>query len=161
MPCWWPQDFGYEMSLNDVCCYIPAWFGVLACVLTNLRRQQEAPRRPCCAPASPDRDLVTHRRTLFTYGLAYEAFQSPNVAVTAAGIMSILPAHLMRSVSGEFDNECVRRAQGAAGVGGQRWETEVNHLREGVKHQGSNTVDSTEYAKHMTPWALWKRTYKK
>ena len=106
-PCWWPQDFGYEMSLNDVCCYIPAWFGVLACVLTNLRRQQAASRRPCCAPASPDRDLVTHRRTLFTYGLAYEAFQSPNVAVTAAGIMSILPAHLMRSVGGGYDNESI------------------------------------------------------
>ncbi len=24
---------GYEMSLNDVCCYVPVWFGVLATTL--------------------------------------------------------------------------------------------------------------------------------
>ena len=42
---------------------------------------------------------------IFTYGLAYEATRSSNVALASAGIMAILPAHLMRSVAGGFDNE--------------------------------------------------------
>merc|ERR1719162_1783321 len=33
-----------------------------------------------------------------------------NTAVVATGIMSIIPAHLMRSMGGEFDNECVAMA---------------------------------------------------
>lgn len=46
-------------------------------------------------------------RCLFTFGLAYEAFRSANAAVCAAGIMAIIPAHLMRSVAGGYDNESV------------------------------------------------------
>lgn len=66
---------GYEMSLNDVCVYIPAWFGVVA--------------------------------TLFLAILARECSGNSNVGVAAAGIMSIIPAHLMRSVGGGYDNESV------------------------------------------------------
>ena len=37
--------------------------------------------------------------------LAYEASGSRNAAVCAMGIMAVVPAHLMRSVAGEFDND--------------------------------------------------------
>lgn len=39
--------------------------------------------------------------------LTYEASRSVNAGLCAVGIMSILPANLMRSVAGAFDNECV------------------------------------------------------
>jgi dolichyl-diphosphooligosaccharide--protein glycosyltransferase len=67
--------WGYTISLNDVCCYVPAWFGVTA--------------------------------TLFLGAMAYECTGSSNAALAAAGVMSILPAHLMRSVGGGYDNESV------------------------------------------------------
>jgi len=63
------------MSVNDICCMIPPWFGSLASVFTGL--------------------------------LTYEISRSVNAGVMAMGIMSIIPAHLMRSVGGEFDNEAV------------------------------------------------------
>ena len=66
---------GVEISLNDVCCYIPAWFGVLA--------------------------------TIFLAALTYECTNNHNAAVGAAGIMAIVPAHIMRSVGGGYDNESV------------------------------------------------------
>ena len=66
---------GIAMSLNDVCCYVPAWFGVIA--------------------------------TYFLGLLAYECTKSVNTAIFAAAIMAIIPAHLMRSIGGGFDNEAV------------------------------------------------------
>ncbi|CAK9094669.1 unnamed protein product [Durusdinium trenchii] len=63
------------MSLNDICCMIPPWFGTYASVFTGL--------------------------------LTYEISRSVNAGVAATLIMAIIPAHLMRSVGGEFDNEAV------------------------------------------------------
>eukprot|EP01063_Lacrimia_lanifica_P026406 TRINITY_DN3554_c0_g1_i10.p1 TRINITY_DN3554_c0_g1~~TRINITY_DN3554_c0_g1_i10.p1 ORF type:complete len:782 (+),score=347.19 TRINITY_DN3554_c0_g1_i10:50-2395(+) len=68
-------SFGVEMSLNDVCCYMPVWFGVIATVFLGL--------------------------------LAYECSGSIDVGVISAGIFSIIPAHIMRSVGGGYDNESV------------------------------------------------------
>jgi len=48
--------------------------------------------------------------TFFTGCLTYEASRSRNAAVMAMGIMAIIPAHLLRSVGGEFDNEAVAMA---------------------------------------------------
>jgi dolichyl-diphosphooligosaccharide--protein glycosyltransferase len=45
--------------------------------------------------------------TFFTYLLTTEVSRSPNAGVAAALIMSILPAHLMRSVAGGYDNEAI------------------------------------------------------
>jgi len=39
--------------------------------------------------------------------LTYEASRSVNAGICAVGIMAIIPANLMRSVAGAFDNECV------------------------------------------------------
>eukprot|EP00927_Polykrikos_kofoidii_P053758 TRINITY_DN48319_c0_g1_i1.p1 TRINITY_DN48319_c0_g1~~TRINITY_DN48319_c0_g1_i1.p1 ORF type:complete len:895 (-),score=110.01 TRINITY_DN48319_c0_g1_i1:89-2731(-) len=66
------------MSINEICCMIPPWFGSLATVFLGL--------------------------------LAYEITQSVNVGVFSAGVFSILPAHLMRSIGGKFDNEAVAMA---------------------------------------------------
>jgi dolichyl-diphosphooligosaccharide---protein glycosyltransferase len=66
---------GVEMSLNDVCCYVPVWFGVLATILLGL--------------------------------MTYVVSGSKNAGVFASLIMAIVPAHLMRSIGGGFDNESV------------------------------------------------------
>mmetsp|Transcript_24548 Transcript_24548/g.70471 ORF Transcript_24548/g.70471 Transcript_24548/m.70471 type:complete len:903 (+) Transcript_24548:58-2766(+) len=66
------------MSVNDICCMIPPWFGSIAALFTGL--------------------------------LAYEITRSTNAGVAAMGIMAVIPAHLMRSVGGEFDNEAVAMA---------------------------------------------------
>merc|ERR1719331_3504102 len=67
--------FGLGMSLNDVCCFVPAWFGVVA--------------------------------TLFLGLLAAECSGSINAGIAAAAIMGIIPAHIMRSVGGGYDNESI------------------------------------------------------
>lgn len=59
---------GYSISLNDVCCYVPTWFGVSA--------------------------------TTFLGFLASECADSWAAGWFAAFIMSIVPAHIMRSVGG-------------------------------------------------------------
>jgi dolichyl-diphosphooligosaccharide--protein glycosyltransferase len=69
------NKLGFEISLNDVCCYVPVWGGVIATMLLGL--------------------------------LTYVVSGSRNAAVTSAAIMAIIPAHLMRSVGGGFDNESV------------------------------------------------------
>ena len=63
------------MSLNDVCVFVPAWFGVSA--------------------------------TCFLGLLTAECSNSYASGAVAAGIMSIVPAHLMRSVGGGYDNESI------------------------------------------------------
>jgi len=63
------------LSLNDVCCLVPAWFGMSASVFLGL--------------------------------LTAECSGSWSSGTFAALIMSIVPAHIMRSVAGGFDNECV------------------------------------------------------
>lgn len=63
------------MSVNDICCMMPPWFGSIASLFTGL--------------------------------LTYEISRSVNAGIVATGIMAIIPAHLMRSMGGEFDNEAV------------------------------------------------------
>eukprot|EP00930_Biecheleria_cincta_P015422 TRINITY_DN1287_c0_g2_i2.p1 TRINITY_DN1287_c0_g2~~TRINITY_DN1287_c0_g2_i2.p1 ORF type:complete len:871 (-),score=115.64 TRINITY_DN1287_c0_g2_i2:314-2926(-) len=63
------------MSVNDICCMIPPWFGASASLCTGL--------------------------------LAYEISRSVNAGLCATGIMAVIPAHIMRSVGGKFDNEAV------------------------------------------------------
>ncbi|KEG11526.1 oligosaccharyl transferase subunit [Trypanosoma grayi] len=66
---------GVDMSLNDVCVFVPAWFGAVATLLTAM--------------------------------LAYESSRSLTAAAVTAYFFSIIPAHLMRSMAGEYDNECI------------------------------------------------------
>jgi dolichyl-diphosphooligosaccharide--protein glycosyltransferase len=65
----------WEMSLNDVCCYTPAWFGVSATAFVGL--------------------------------LTWEVMNSVEMGMAAAFVMAVVPAHIMRSVGGGYDNESV------------------------------------------------------
>lgn len=64
-----------KMSLNDVCVFIPAWFGAIATIVLGL--------------------------------LTREVSGSWRAGAAAALVMSVIPAHIMRSVAGGFDNESV------------------------------------------------------
>jgi dolichyl-diphosphooligosaccharide---protein glycosyltransferase len=66
---------GHEISLNDVCCYVPTWGGVAA--------------------------------TTFLALLTRECSGSWTSGAIAATIMAIVPAHIMRSVGGGYDNESI------------------------------------------------------
>lgn len=70
-----PYFMKKPLSLNDVCVFVPAWFGVSASVFLGL----------------------------FTK----ECSGSTAAGASAAAIMSIIPAHLMRSVGGGYDNESI------------------------------------------------------
>lgn len=72
---WFTNTFLFEISLNDVCVFVPAIFGAVA--------------------------------TLFTFLLAYEVSRDWNAATIAGAVMAVLPAHMMRSVGGGYDNESV------------------------------------------------------
>lgn len=65
----------YAMSLNDVCCYQPAWFGAITTVFLGL--------------------------------LTYETTGSAQAMMWSSLIMAIIPAHIMRSVGGGYDNESI------------------------------------------------------
>ena len=73
----WRDTFNFspEMTLNDVCVFIPAWFGSLASLALGL--------------------------------LTREVSGSWFSGAIATWCMAIVPAHLMRSAAGEFDNECI------------------------------------------------------
>jgi dolichyl-diphosphooligosaccharide--protein glycosyltransferase len=66
---------GQEMSLNDVCVFVPVWFGVVATIFLGL--------------------------------LTTECTGSYSAGIVGASIMAIIPAHIMRSVGGGYDNESV------------------------------------------------------
>lgn len=106
---------GDAMSLNDVCCYIPAWFGVIATFLVGCIAYEAS------LPVNTGGNI---------FGVVYDALQgryasdesmmtngksrmlglsSPAVecAIFAMAFMGVVPAHLMRSVGGGYDNESV------------------------------------------------------
>ena len=72
---WWKHVRRAPISLNDVCCLVPAWFGGSA--------------------------------TTFLALLTLECTNSYAASGFAGLIMAIVPAHLMRSVGGGYDNESI------------------------------------------------------
>ena len=136
---------GDRMSLNDVCCYVPAWFGALATLATGLLAYE------CSIPVASKTDdgeepfgsilecipgiayiykraFVPLTRIMFDgiekafgtdFGLRHKStmpgynewvdLSSPaiEIALVTSMVMSIIPAHLMRSMGGGFDNESV------------------------------------------------------
>jgi dolichyl-diphosphooligosaccharide---protein glycosyltransferase len=136
-----------DWSINDICCFIPAWFGVAA-TLSVAWMAYEATRAatsPQIGTALRDVPVVAQLyhfiiRPLVAFLMKHvEAFlggpasvgwrlyntnnnNNNNAATTthdywwtspvacataAAGIMSIVPAHLLRSVAGGYDNESI------------------------------------------------------
>jgi len=118
-----------DWSINDICCFVPAWFGSIATIGTALLTYE------CSADAASFTSglaqipiinviyrglvvpLVTYlvkgleKVTGSMWGLHHPGIvrQTPAIecAFFAAAIMSIVPAHLMRSVGGGYDNESV------------------------------------------------------
>uniref|UniRef100_A0A7R9VFZ5 dolichyl-diphosphooligosaccharide--protein glycotransferase n=1 Tax=Chlamydomonas euryale TaxID=1486919 RepID=A0A7R9VFZ5_9CHLO len=62
-------------SLNDICVFVPTWFGAAASVLTGM--------------------------------LAAECSGFKSASPAGALVMAVIPAHIMRSVGGGYDNESV------------------------------------------------------
>jgi len=97
------------MSLNDVCCYIPAWFGVFATFITGLIAYE------CTLECNSSTSIVS-----VLWGITSSSKSSYNVKKQTGSslvpmlsclfsmmAMAVVPAHLMRSVGGGFDNESV------------------------------------------------------
>jgi len=136
---------GNKMSLNDVCCYVPAWFGAFATLFTGVLAYE------CSLPRNSDEEGEKKPYgSIFEHiplvNLAYSKFVLPllrffidclesifktdfgmrqlprkscvvdlsspalECGIFAAAIMAIIPAHIMRSVGGGFDNESIAMA---------------------------------------------------
>lgn len=124
-----------EMSLNDVCCLLPAWFGSLATLFTGLLALEcsadfgfnEGSRFGTVLDELPFLGYYIKKFTTpIRYSLAYSsgmdidapsrlppsgrsALQTTALCSMLATMyfMAIVPAHIMRSVGGGYDNECV------------------------------------------------------
>mmetsp|Transcript_14896 Transcript_14896/g.22578 ORF Transcript_14896/g.22578 Transcript_14896/m.22578 type:complete len:524 (-) Transcript_14896:1-1572(-) len=120
-------DSPASMSLNDVCCYIPAWFGVIASVLTGMIAYE------CSLECNTNTTIIGVIWNIISQVIQVlgnknshdsNEKKKPKVetdkeaatrkwksavlcGVFATGIMAIVPAHLMRSVGGGYDNESV------------------------------------------------------
>jgi len=132
-----------DMSLNDVCVFIPVWFGVFATLFTGLLAYE------CSAPVSNaqgstessfgcilsyipvvgwiyDKVIavvlkksldILEKITGTDFGLrtkkingGYMSSPAVEVALCTSMIMAIVPAHLMRSIGGGYDNESIAMA---------------------------------------------------
>eukprot|EP00980_Cylindrotheca_fusiformis_P001414 scaffold345_cov134-Cylindrotheca_fusiformis.AAC.25 len=119
-----------DWSINDICCLIPAWFGVLATLATaavcyvavDSIKSSEAKTKSLLQdipiigfltekiviPTIRAFERLLLKLTGSNWGIA--SFKNPPAlesAVFTACIMSIVPAHLMRSIGGGYDNESV------------------------------------------------------
>jgi dolichyl-diphosphooligosaccharide--protein glycosyltransferase len=132
-------------SINDICCFVPAWFGVLATISTALLAYECSVgfyNKPGAKKSNSRKSLqefdsilnsipivniiyqaavvpvvkaildLVEKLTQSTWGLIYEgssqlATPALESAVVTALIMSMIPAHLMRSVGGGYDNESI------------------------------------------------------
>mmetsp|Transcript_42044 Transcript_42044/g.101076 ORF Transcript_42044/g.101076 Transcript_42044/m.101076 type:complete len:877 (-) Transcript_42044:151-2781(-) len=109
-------------SLNDICCWVPTWFGVIATAVVGLITFE------CTNYTSTDIvqwviDLIqgrkeydddnSNRTASMKHGTKQQQeqtqrFQLALISSTfAMFFMSIVPAHLMRSVGGGYDNESI------------------------------------------------------
>eukprot|EP00584_Thalassiosira_punctigera_P022138 CAMPEP_0172552596 /NCGR_PEP_ID=MMETSP1067-20121228/46223_1 /TAXON_ID=265564 ORGANISM="Thalassiosira punctigera, Strain Tpunct2005C2" /NCGR_SAMPLE_ID=MMETSP1067 /ASSEMBLY_ACC=CAM_ASM_000444 /LENGTH=960 /DNA_ID=CAMNT_0013340615 /DNA_START=110 /DNA_END=2995 /DNA_ORIENTATION=+ len=109
--------FGDSMSLNDVCCYIPVWFGVAATFLVGcIAFEASLPENSGGhifgvvydalrgKYSGPESMRGASRPRLALLGLSSPSLEC---AAFAIGFMGVVPAHLMRSVGGGYDNESV------------------------------------------------------
>lgn len=121
-----------DLSLNDVCVFIPVWFGVLATFMTGLLAYEVTLDRNCDVSLfSVLMDMIGFEKEkqeqVVTKGKKKKKKQTTTTTTTiendsvvqntnfvpylsamfAMMAMAVIPAHLMRSVGGGFDNECV------------------------------------------------------
>ena len=108
----WIHDYILkDWSINDVCVYIPTWGGVCATAFTGLIAYEASiPANSSGTILSFLMDFVRGEKSTTPLNVSSSFSQySPAVecAVMAMCMMAIVPAHLMRSVGGGFDNESV------------------------------------------------------
>lgn len=118
-----------DWSINDICCFIPAWFGVLATLSTaalcyiavssvgnpssskSLLTDIPVVSQVTNSVLLPLKRAIEKRLIQSTgsnWGIASQ--ENPpalEAAVFTAMIMGIIPAHLLRSIGGGYDNESV------------------------------------------------------
>mmetsp|Transcript_11404 Transcript_11404/g.27535 ORF Transcript_11404/g.27535 Transcript_11404/m.27535 type:complete len:851 (-) Transcript_11404:462-3014(-) len=117
-----------DWSINDICCLVPAWFGVFATLATaavcyvavdsikSSEKKSILQNLPVVSylteklliPSAGFVEQQLKNITGSTWGLP--TFKNPPAlesAVFTACIMSVVPAHLMRSIGGGYDNESV------------------------------------------------------
>jgi len=102
---------GDSMSLNDVCCYIPAWFGVVATFVTGLIAYESS------LECNSSTNIFQVLMDIFvpkgdqSKNTEVAKHQSSSVPIFSflctMAAMAVMPAHLMRSVGGGFDNESI------------------------------------------------------
>ena len=68
---WMKRYILNDWSLNDVCCYIPAWFGAIASVMVGLIAYE------CSIPVNSSSNLLQWPRALPHIHNALEEFLSP------------------------------------------------------------------------------------
>ncbi len=93
------------MSLNDVCCYVPVWFGVIATILTGMITYEVT--LPCNSSDIFLRSFWTTSKKKGSGKKKSNGMVPLTCALCSMAAMAIIPAHLMRSVGGGFDNESV------------------------------------------------------
>ena len=99
-------------SLNDICVYMPAWFGVAATLLTGALTYEA-----CLYSSSSLWQFLQDMWTASSHKKQQQqvptttssSSNSPALecAVAAMAMMAVVPAHLMRSMGGGYDNESV------------------------------------------------------
>ena len=126
---WIKQFILPDWSINDICCFVPSWFGVVATLATaalcyvtvnstgtpgvTKSILMDIPgissiTKVILIPIAQAIQNLLQRFTGSTFGLP--TFSNPPAlesAVFTALCMSIVPAHALRSVGGGYDNESV------------------------------------------------------
>jgi dolichyl-diphosphooligosaccharide---protein glycosyltransferase len=117
------------MSINDICVFVPAWFGVTAtlavawltyeCTRNNtsygsilnqvpgIKQVHRYIAKPVVAAVFHGLDAVVGSDLGLSSRTRPSPWVAPACAVAAAAVMSVVPAHLLRSVGGGYDNESI------------------------------------------------------
>lgn len=97
--------------MNDICVYLPAWFGVIATFITGaIAYEVSLPVNSSSTLFQFVSDLVHGIKTppkVPPQSAWIPTSPALECAVFTMAMMSILPAHLMRSMGGGYDNESV------------------------------------------------------
>ena len=111
---WIFPDNETDWTLNNVCVYIPTWFGVLAtCIVGAITYEATLPVNSSGSLVQFLMDIVKGEKTnpVASSSSKRSRLHLPSPATECAlfamAMMAIVPAHLMRSMGGGYDNESI------------------------------------------------------